>query len=228
MNSSLISLNAAPGGTNTVTLAIYYSLATTPNTTAAVYTGYISATTLTVSTGPSSGAIAVGQPVSGPGVVLNTYIISGSGSTWTVYPSQTIGSSGTPIALTNGQTASSFTGSISGTTLTVESGLTGAIGIGQYVAGNGVTAGTNITAQTGTNTWTVSASQTISSRTLTTNGLLPTPFTVTFGPADTEKSFYNASTRLNVGDRVSVYMSYTTGGGGANAAHDVTTQIDFF
>jgi len=222
------SLNAAPGGTNTVTLSAYYIPKLTTNTTGAVFTGYISGTTLTVSTGPSSGAIAIGQTVSGSGVAINTYIVSGSGSTWTVYPSQTVASSGSPITITNGTPSSTFTGSISGTTLTVASLTSGAVAIGQYVAGSTVTAGTNITAQLSPTTWTVSATQTVGSATLYTNGMLATPFTVTFGPSDTEKTFYNASVRLDTGDRIMLYTSYTTGGGGANAAHDITAQIDLF
>ena len=223
------SLNAAPGGTgNTVTLSVYYVPILTTNATGAVFTGYISGTTLTVSTGPSSGAIAIGQTVSGSGVAINTYIVSGSGSTWTVYPTQTVASIGSPITITNGIPSSTFTGSISGTTLTVASLTSGAVSIGQYVAGSTVTAGTNITAQLSPTTWTVSATQTVGSATLYTNGMLSTPFTITFGPTDTEKTFYNGSTRLNAGDRIIVGTSYITGQGGANAAHDITCQIDLF
>lgn len=62
-------------------------------------------------------------------------------------------------------TTSSFTGSISATTLTV-SGVTGTIAIGNTVSGAGVTANTVITAGSGT-TWTVNKSQTISSEAMT-------------------------------------------------------------
>lgn len=56
-----------------------------------------------------------------------------------------------------------FTGSIAGTTLTVSNITGGApIAIGQTLFGSGLTAGTTITAGSGT-TWTVSASQTVSS-----------------------------------------------------------------
>lgn len=226
------SLNRAPEGTNTVTLAIYYTPANSISNTAAVYTGSISGPTLTVSTGPSYGAIAVGQTVSGVGIALNTYIVLGSGLTWTVYPSQTVTG---PITITNGTPASSFTGTIknaggtgAGTVLTISSGLIGAVAIGQYVTGTGVTQGTTITASTANPLiWTVSASQDVSSTTLYTNGILSTPFTVTFGPSDTEKTFYNASTRLNTGDRIHLYTSYTSGSP-VNAAHDITAQIDLF
>ena len=53
-----------------------------------------------------------------------------------------------------------------------------------------------------------------------------TIFTVTFGAADTFKSFYNGSVNLGAGDRVHVQVSYT--GGNANEAHDLTVQLDMF
>ena len=68
------SLNTAPGGTSTVSMSIYYTPVSTLSNTAASYTGYISNTTLTVSS-VVIGTIAQGQTVSGPGIALNTYII---------------------------------------------------------------------------------------------------------------------------------------------------------
>jgi len=217
------SLNIAPGNTSTLTLSVYILPVTTQQTTAATYTGSITGTTLTVS-GSVTGSIAVGQSVSGVGVAINTYIVSGSGTTWTIYPSQNVAST----TMTNGSPSSTFTGSISGTTLTVTSITYGSLAIGQYLSGTGgtVTTGTTITAQLTSNTWTVSPLQTVNSTTLYTTGLISTPFTVTFLPTETQKSFYNASTRCNTGDRVILYSSYT--GGGSNAAHDITAQIDMF
>jgi hypothetical protein len=220
------SLNIAPGGTNTLTLSIYYTPASAINGTATQgIVGYISGTTLTVTSGPTTGTIAIGQSVSGPGVGLNTYIVSGSGSTWTVFPSQTAGSVGSPINMSTGVPNSSFTGTISGTALTVSS-VTGVIAIGQYLAGAGVTTGTTIVSGSGSS-WVVSASQTVGPVAMSTTGLLITPFTVTFSGSDTVKSFYDASTRLNTGDRVSLYSSYTSGSP-TNGAHDITCQLDFF
>jgi hypothetical protein len=67
-------------------------------------------------------------------------------------------------------TGASFTASISGTTMTVTGTPTGVIQIGMRISGTGVTAGTTITAAgTGTGgagTYTVSASQTVSSTTI--------------------------------------------------------------
>jgi hypothetical protein len=63
------------------------------------------------------------------------------------------------------------TGAISGTTLTVSAVTNGVLAVGSFLSGSGVTAGTYITALgTGTGgagTYTVSASQTVSSTTIT-------------------------------------------------------------
>ena len=58
-----------------------------------------------------------------------------------------------------------FTGSITGTALTVGGSVVGALEPGQLVTGAGVTAGTTIVSGSGTS-WVVSASQTVSSETL--------------------------------------------------------------
>ena len=81
-------------------------------------------------------------------------------------------------AITSGTAVStatcSFTGVISTTTLTASS-VTGTIAVGQLITGTGVTAGTTITAlgtgTRGAGTYTVSASQTVSSTTITVVGL---------------------------------------------------------
>jgi hypothetical protein len=57
----------------------------------------ISGTTLTIGT-LTSGTVAAGQMIYGSGVTTATSIVSGSGSTWTVDKSQTVG----PIAITGG------------------------------------------------------------------------------------------------------------------------------
>jgi hypothetical protein len=66
-------------------------------TTPAVTTGYIAGTALTVASGTG---LVIGQSVLGPGVLQGTQIVSGSGTAWVVNRSQTIGSSGTQIAIT--------------------------------------------------------------------------------------------------------------------------------
>jgi hypothetical protein len=61
------------------------------DTDVAVVTGSITATTLTV-TATASGTIGIGQKLTGTGVTAGTRITAGSGSTWTVTPSQTVAS----------------------------------------------------------------------------------------------------------------------------------------
>lgn len=77
---------------------------------------------------------------------------------------------GAAIGAVGAQTAS-FTGAISGTDLTVSAVASGALNVGDNVAGAGVTAGTTITAlgsgTGGTGTYTVSASQTVASEAMT-------------------------------------------------------------
>lgn len=71
----------------------------------------------------------------------------------------------------SGTTGATFTGSITGNTLTVTTLSSGTIAVGQTLSGTNVTAGTTITAfgsgSGGTGTYTVSASQTVSSTTIT-------------------------------------------------------------
>lgn len=77
--------------------------------------------------------------------------------------------------------SSVVTGSISGTTLTVSAVTSGQIGVGAELSGTGIAAGTYITAlgtgTGGTGTYTVSASQTVASTTITGkfSNPLPTP-----------------------------------------------------
>lgn len=73
-------------------------------------------------------------------------------------------------------TAATFTGAITGTTLTVTAVATGTLQVGQIISGVGVTAGTYITAlgtgTGGTGTYTVSTSQTVVSIALSTVGIV--------------------------------------------------------
>jgi hypothetical protein len=76
-----------------------------------------------------------------------------------------------------GAGASSFTGSISGTTLTVTAVASGSIQVGQTLSGSGVTASTKITGYLtgagGTGTYTVDTSQTAASTTIAGSGGTP-------------------------------------------------------
>lgn len=132
-----------------------------------VFTGSVSATTLTVSAIIAGGNnLAVGQRLqckNGTTCTI-TALLTGSGGTgtYTISVSQNI-SSRKFIATRNTVT----TGSISGTTLTVSAITTGALAVGQKISGTGV-APCYITAQlTGsagsTGTYTVDIAQTVSS-----------------------------------------------------------------
>jgi hypothetical protein len=139
---------------------------TTPNFVGANFTGTFSGNILTV-TGITQGAVAQGQYLSGFGITEGTKIVqplTGAGGnvnevgTYQLNIHQEIQ---TPV----------FTGSISGTTLTVTALTTGSIGIGSVISGTGVTLGTSITGLItglgGVGTYTVSESQTVSSTTIT-------------------------------------------------------------
>ncbi len=135
----------------------------------------ISGTTLTVSGGAQTGQFTVGMVLTGTGVSANTTITAfgtgtGGTGTYTVSVSQTVAATtitGSIIPNTGGSSAST----ISGTTLTVGGTVTGFFNVGMTITGTGVTNGTTITALgTGTGgagTYTVSASQTVSSTGIT-------------------------------------------------------------
>lgn len=87
-----------------------------------------------------------------------------------------------------------FTGAISGATLTV-SAVTGVIAIGQVVYGAGVTAGTTITGGSGT-TWTVSPSQTVASESM--GAASATQFAPGFSPSITLAGTYGSINNILV------------------------------
>jgi hypothetical protein len=140
------------------------------NPSAATFTGSISTTTLTV-TSVLSGTIAIGQAVFGQGVAQNTVITAlGTGTggvgTYTVSNSQTVAST----SINTVASPAIVTADISGTTMTVSAVTSGTLKIGQTIEGTGVTNGTIIkafgTGSGGVGTYTVSASQTVSSTTI--------------------------------------------------------------
>jgi hypothetical protein len=140
------------------------------NPSAATFTGSISTTTLTV-TSVLSGTIAVGQAIFGSNVSQNTVITAlGTGTggvgTYTVSNSQTTAST----TINSVASPAIVTGAITGTTLTVSAVTSGTLRIGQTIDGTGVTDGTIIkafgTGSGGVGTYTVSASQTVSSTTI--------------------------------------------------------------
>lgn len=140
------------------------------NPSSAIFTGSISSTTLTV-TSVLSGTIAVGQAIFGQGVSQNTVITAlgtgtGGTGTYTVSNTQTVAST----SINSVAAPAIVTASISGTTMTVTAVTSGTLKIGQTIEGTGVTDGTIIkafgTGSGGAGTYTVSASQTVSSTTI--------------------------------------------------------------
>jgi hypothetical protein len=137
---------------------------------AAVFTGSISGTTLTV-TAITNGTIGISQALFGVGVTQETIITAlgtgtGGAGTYTVNISQTVASE----QMNSAAVGAVVTGSISTTTLTVTAVTSGTLYVGQTIQGSTVTAQTIITALgTGTGgvgTYTVNNSQTVTSRTL--------------------------------------------------------------
>jgi hypothetical protein len=94
--NSTVATNGGAGGSGVIILSVptaFYSGTTTGST--AVFVGAITTTTLTVAS-VTSGTIAIGMVLSGTGVTVGTTITAGSGSSWTVTPSQTV-TAGTSI-----------------------------------------------------------------------------------------------------------------------------------
>jgi hypothetical protein len=224
-----VGLNSAPGGTATQTIAVYYTPKESLSTAAARFDGHITNTTLTVVPGTVTGTIAIGQGLHGSGAFINSYIVSGSGTSWTIYPLQTVGATGTPVAFSTSSPISSFTGTITNIsnvrTLTISGTAPTSINVGQYVVGTGVTPGVNITAKLTDNTWVVTGSDNVSTPVaMYTNGMLSTGYSLTMESTDTSREKYDASFRFDTGDRIHVYSSYT----GTTTAHDMTVQLDMF
>jgi hypothetical protein len=121
----------------------YSWLIDVPNTTN--FNGYISGTTLNV-VSVQNGAITVGAEIYGVGVLLGTYVKSGSGFLWTVNQSQNVAQQ----TLTADPANCSFVGSIATsaeiTTLTVTSVSSGSLAVGLTIVGAGIPTGTIITA----------------------------------------------------------------------------------
>lgn len=84
----------------TYNLATHILIETAQDLPGAVFTGYISGNSLTVSS-VTSGTIATQQTLTSAGLQPNTLIIGGASLAWTVNPSQTIGSVGSPILITS-------------------------------------------------------------------------------------------------------------------------------
>lgn len=196
---------AAVGGLTSGTT--YYANVSTVG--ACIFTGSISETTLTV-TSVLSGVLGAGSLITGSSIAANTFITAnGTGTggvgTYTVSASHSLS--------TRAMTASTgFTGSISGTTLTVTSVSNGGIvDRGSLVLGVGIADNTYITARGtgtgGTGTYTVSVSQTVASSTLAAYRLRSLRLSTSEANAD-------ANTVINL-TSVGVGTAHTLSGGKA-------------
>jgi len=157
----------------------------------AVLTGSISGTTLTVNS-VSSGTIAVDQQLFGVGVLSETIITAGSGSTWTLNRSQTVATE----SLNTAAVSATFTGTISGTTLTV-SGVTGNIYVGQTIQGAGVTLGTIVVEELTSTTFKLSTSHTI--------GTGVTMWALNFSVLPSSDGAFSGATSVDIMDNYFVY-----------------------
>jgi hypothetical protein len=119
-------------GTSTFSASAVTAVGTTSSgaiaTSGTTVTGYIAGTIMTT----SSGAPAIGQVLTGNGILPGTYIASGSGTSWTLNSSQTLGSSGSQLVFT--ATTNTFTAS----------GTSSGFAVGQTLSGTNVSTGSVI------------------------------------------------------------------------------------
>ena len=128
----------------------------------------ITGTALSITVG--TGTVAIGQYITGSGVLQGTVITAGSGTSWTVNKSQTVASTAMNY----------YTNNPAYGVLTLGASNT-AVQAGQYISGTGVRQGTQIISGSGTS-WQVSFPQTVSSTTITFSTFTPlTNQTYTFG-----------------------------------------------
>jgi hypothetical protein len=135
------------------------------------FTGHISNSNPSILTVDSIGAGAVlsaGQMLLGIGIIPNTYLVGQTGpTTWQLNNHHTTNLATNPILATGVVVSSTFTGSITGTTLTVTHGTAAA---GQLITGQGVSPNTYIINSINSSHWVVSVSQSVASTTITGTG----------------------------------------------------------
>ena len=143
LNSSSGRVGIADNGLNVyITDGVYrYTWRiSTPNS--AIFQGTISGNTLTI-TRVISGTIAINQSLFGLGVLNETVITAGSGTSWTINNTATIS---TAIQMNSATVAAVITASIATSTLTVTAVASGTLYPGQTIQGSTVTGNTIITA----------------------------------------------------------------------------------
>ena len=141
----------------------------------AVFTGTITGTALNISS-VSTGAVAIGQILSGSGVTPGTIVISGAGTAWVVSPSQSTGS----VVMTATSNA-----------LTLASVTSGTVYIGQLLSGSGVPANTYLVSGSGLS-WVTNNFCQFTASNLTTSGIALSFAGATTGPIAAPAGFITA------------------------------------
>jgi len=185
--------------------------------TTAIFTGSISATTLTVSN-IQSGTIAIGQVLFGVGVAQETVITGGSGLSWTVDISQTV-----PSTLMNSLITASFTGSTaSGATNSILL-TTSTLYLGQTIQGASVPVNSVViainTPSGGFNSYTLSSNTTVASETM---------YALDFTVLPSTDGAFSGATTVDIIDNYFVYSRPSSQQFGASdALSPISQQLSF-
>ena len=185
--------------------------------TTAIFTGSISATTLTVSN-IQSGTIAIGQVLFGVGVAQETVITGGSGTSWTINISQTVSST-----LMNSLVTASFTGSTaSGATNSILL-TTSTLYLGQTIQGTSVPVDSVViainTPSGGFNSYTLSSNTTVASETM---------YALDFTVLPASDGAFSGATTVDIIDNYFVYSRPSSQQFGASdALSPISQQLSF-
>jgi len=185
--------------------------------TTAIFTGSISATTLTVSN-IQSGTIAIGQVLFGVGVAQETVITGGSGTSWTVDISQTV-----PSTLMNSLVTASITGTITAGATNATLSTTSTVYLGQTIQGTGVPNNSVVTAigtpSGGINYYTLSTNTTVAAGTL---------YVLDFTVLPASDGAFSGATTVDIIDNYFVYSRPSSQQFGASdALSPISQQLSF-
>ena len=185
--------------------------------TTAIFTGSISATTLTVSN-IQSGTIAIGQVLFGVGVAQETVITGGSGTSWTVDISQTV-----PSTLMNSLVTASITGTITAGATNATLSTTSTVYLGQTIQGTGVPNNSVVTAigtpSGGINYYTLSTNTTVAAGTL---------YVLDFTVLPVSDGAFSGATTVDIIDNYFVYSRPSSQQFGASdALSPISQQLSF-
>jgi len=185
--------------------------------TTAIFTGSISATTLTVSN-IQSGTIAIGQVLFGVGVAQETVITGGSGTSWTVDISQTV-----PSTLMNSLVTASITGTITAGATNATLSTTSTVYLGQTIQGTGVPNNSVVTAigtpSGGINYYTLSTNTTVGAGTL---------YVLDFTVLPASDGAFSGATTVDIIDNYFVYSRPSSQQFGASdALSPISQQLSF-